>query len=256
MAEAIVLGARQSGALTAEVCVADPNTDRHPVFGGGVRSATEAIEWLDTRPSNAAILLAFKPQVLDEVGAEIGHAVGDRLVISILAGCGTDRVRQAMGGRCPVVRAMPNTPAFVGRGTTAIAVGPAAADADTTAAESLFRGVGSVVVRLDESLIDAFTGVAGSGPAYLFYLAQAMERAAVDLGLPAADAGTIVAETLAGAAELLRRSGDPPADLRSRVTSKGGTTAAATTVFDEAGLMKTVVRAITAARDRGRELGG
>lgn len=255
MAEAIVLGAQRAGVLTGPVCVADPNPDRLAVFGGGVSSAGEAMRWLDEQSSPGAVMLAIKPQMLEAVGVEIGGAVGHRLVVSILAGSLSGTVRRGMGGRCRVVRVMPNTPALIGRGTSAVCPSAEADDRDTQLVEALFRGVGDVVVRLSEEQMDGFTGVAGSGPAYLFYLAEAMERAAVEVGIPVADARAIVAETLAGSAELLRQSGESSRDLRSRVTSKGGTTAAATGVFDVAGLDEVVVRAIVAARDRGRELG-
>lgn len=255
MAEAIVLGALRSGVLSGPVCVADPNADRRAVFEHAVASAGEAMDWLDGQDGDGAVMLAVKPQMLEAVGGEIGDRVGERLVVSILAGSTSERVRSEMGGVCRVVRVMPNTPALIRRGTSAVSVSTSAAAEDGDAVEALFRGVGDVVVRVDESLMDGFTGVAGSGPAYVFYLAEAMEKAATEVGLPAEHARSIVAETIAGAAELLRSSGDDPAMLRARVTSKGGTTVAATNVFDDAGLADIVIRAITAARDRGRELG-
>ncbi len=259
MAEAIVLGAGGAGVLGGAVCVADPNADRRAVFERAVSTATEAMAWLDAEehsPGEGVVLLAVKPQMLGSVGDEIARLVRGRLVVSILAGAVSDGVRRAMGGECRVVRVMPNTPARIGRGTTAVSVSSNATAQDGDAVETLFRGVGDAVVRLDESLMDAFTAVAGSGPAYVFYLAEAMERAAGEVGLPAPEVRRIVAETISGAAELLSQSGESPEVLRARVTSKGGTTAAATGVFDEAGLSEIVARAITAARDRGRELGG
>lgn len=255
MAEAIVLGAQRSGAMTGPVCVADPNADRRAVFAHAVVSASQAIEWLDDQGRDGAVMLAVKPQMLDAVGEEIGRHVGDRLVVSILAGSRAERVCGVLGGRCRVVRVMPNTPALIGRGTSAVSASSGATAADVDAVDAMFRGVGDVVVRIDEALMDGFTGVAGSGPAYVFYLAEAMERAAAEVGLAADDARAVVAETIAGAAELLKQSGNAPEVLRARVTSKGGTTAAATDVFDETRLMDIVVRAIEAARDRGRELG-
>ena len=255
MAEASVLGAQRSGALAGSVCVADPSDDRQAVFGRAVATATEAMDWLDDQGAEGAVMLAVKPQMLDAVSSEIGDRVGKRLVVSILAGSTSGLVRTAMGGACRVVRVMPNTPALIGRGTSAVSVSPSAFAADGEASEALFRGVGDAVVRIDESQMDGFTGVAGSGPAYVFYLAEAMERAAAEVGLPVEHARAIVTETIAGAAELLRQSGDAPVDLRARVTSKGGTTAAATHVGDDAGVADIVVRASTAARDRGQELG-
>ncbi|MEL6497580.1 MAG: pyrroline-5-carboxylate reductase [Planctomycetota bacterium] len=255
MAEAIVLGAQRSGVLAGPVCVADPDEQRRAVFERAVSSASAAIEWLDAQPGDGVVMLAVKPQMLEAVAREIGDRIGDRLVVSILAGMTSSRLRVAMGGSCRVVRVMPNTPALISRGTSAVSVSAHANADDGDAVTALFRGVGDVVVHLDESLMDGFTGVAGSGPAYVFYLAEAMERAAAHVGLPKDQVRAIVAETIAGAAELLRTADRSPTTLRARVTSKGGTTAAATGVFDDAGLSDVIVRAVTAARDRGRQLG-
>ena len=260
MASAILGGAGASGALPAEVCVVDPNPDKRTEFRLVVASAAEGLAWLracETRTGRSGVLLlAVKPQMLASVRDELGPAgIGERLVISILAGVPGAVVRRELGGRCRVVRVMPNTPAQIRRGVSAVSSSAGATTEDAAFARALFRGVGDVVIDLAEDQMDAFTGVAGSGPAYVFYLAEAMERAATEIGLPTEHVRAIVTETIAGAAELLRSSGDAPSELRGRVTSKGGTTAAATSVFDESGLTQIVVRAITAARDRGRELG-
>ncbi|MEO0632326.1 MAG: pyrroline-5-carboxylate reductase dimerization domain-containing protein, partial [Planctomycetota bacterium] len=197
MAEAIVLGAQRSGALAGRVSVADPSDDRRAVFEHAVATAAEAMDWLDDQGGDGAVMLAVKPQMLDAVSREIGGRVGERLVVSILAGSTSERVLEAMGGACRLVRVMPNTPALIGRGTSAVCASTSAAAADGDAVEALFRGVGDVVVRIDESQMDGFTGVAGSGPAYVFYLAEAMERAAAEVGVPVEHARAIVAETIA-----------------------------------------------------------
>ena len=150
---------------------------------------------------------------------------------------------------------MPNLPAQLGEGATAIALGAGAKPGDEKLAIELFGAVGPVVVEVAEDLIDAFTAVAGSGPAYVFYLAQAMTKAAVELGFTSSQADQIVRQTIIGSAAMLRTRSESPQDLRAAVTSKGGTTAAATAVLDEAQVIDTFVRALTAARDRGRELG-
>ena len=164
-------------------------------------------------------------------------------------------VRSALGGRARVIRVMPNTPAQLRRGVSAIAIGEGASEDDAQFAVALFESVGEVV-RVDESMIDAFTALAGSGPAYVFYLAEAMMRAGVEIGFDEATADRIVRGTIAGSAALLSDSTDrKPIDLRAAVTSKGGTTFAATQSLDASGAMDAIVRAIIAARDRGRELG-
>jgi len=176
--------------------------------------------------------------------------------VSILAGTPSTKVRAALGDCVRVVRAMPNLAARIGQGATAVCAGAGAREEDAEAPVRLFRGVGPVVVLLEEPLFDAFTALAGSGPAYVCYLAEAMERAAARMGLDAETAGVVVRQVLSGAAGLLHEPGAGAAGLRAAVTSRGGTTEAAVRVLDEAGVMAAIERAIVAARDRGRELGG
>ncbi len=259
MAQAILGGARDAGVLPGErVCVADRNESKRSLYVNAAPTAKEALEWLasaEDEPGSGQIMIAVKPQMLDDVGEEIADVVGERVVISILAGAGGERVRSALGGRCRVVRVMPNTPSQIRRGTTAIAVAAGASEPDAEFAESLFGSVGDVVVRLEEKMIDAFTAVAGSGPAYVFYLAEAMQRGAIEAGFDEETAAKIVTETVAGAAELLKQDGGSAAELRARVTSKKGTTQAATDSFDSSGVADAIVRGMLAARDRGVELG-
>jgi len=258
MAQAILSGARQAGVLTGDICVADPNEACRARFETTAASARQALAWLasvEQTPGSGQVLLAVKPQMLGDVAKEIAGLVGDRAVISILAGVRGEQIRDAFGGECRVVRVMPNTPAQIGRGTTAIAICAGAGDQDAAFSESLFRGVGDVVIKLDESQMDAFTAVAGSGPAYVFYLAEAMQRGAIEVGFDADTAARIVTETIVGAAELLKHDDASAVELRARVTSKKGTTQAATDSFDTSGVADAIVRGIIAARDRGIELG-
>lgn len=199
------------------------------------------------------VIVVVKPQdviaLLTEVGPRIAPGT---LVISIAAGIQTSTIRELAPGAA-IVRAMPNTPARIERGVTGISP---AVDCPSTAVDragELLAALGTVV-RIPEDLQDAFTAVAGSGPAYVFYLAESMIAAAVDLGLPADVARQAVVDTLTGSAQLLAVSSEDPASLRARVTSPGGTTAAAIRVLDDAAVPRTLVAAITAARDRGREL--
>jgi len=150
---------------------------------------------------------------------------------------------------------MPNLPAKIRQGITALCAGAGTRPGDDSFAREIFGGVGPMVVTIEESLMDAFTAVAGSGPAYVFYLAEAMIQASVRLGFDEPTARDIVRETIAGAGNLLADSAEAPEKLRAAVTSKGGTTEAACKKLDEAGVMPAIVEAIRAARDRGREIG-
>jgi pyrroline-5-carboxylate reductase len=180
----------------------------------------------------------------------------ERIVITILAGTPSGTVRSMLGGRGRIVRAMPNLPAGIRQGVTAVSRGAGAIEGDLRPAMELFGALGPLVVEIDESLMDAFTAIAGSGPAYVFYLAQAMAEAATKMGIDADVAGRIVAQTIAGAAAMLVDAHADPAELRVSVTSKGGTTEAAIGVLTERGAMGALVEAILAARDRGRKLSG
>lgn len=220
----------------------------------------EGADWLKgIGGSKSVLLLAVKPQMLGDVAAAEGIAelTNRRLVISILAGVPAAKVELALpGSRC--VRVMPNLPASIGLGTTAIAgeSSGSATAADRGFAKKLFAAVGAPPVTVDESLLDAFTAVAGSGPAYLFLLAEAMEAAAKEIGLSPSVSKAIVRSTLAGAAMMLEQSTDTAGSLRERVTSKKGTTAAALDVLAHGEFVKAMSAAIHAARDRGRELAG
>lgn len=260
MAQAIVRGGLDAGTLHADdLIVLEPQPNRRAILESWKVRATatpaDLGAFLARAPDPGTILLAIKPQSLAEVRAQCA-GIWDgrrRVVISILAGGESGRVREAFGPWAAVVRAMPNTAARVGRSTTAIALGAGASPGDEALAVRVFESIG-VVIPIAEHLMDAFTAVAGSGPAYLYLLAEAMVRAAEACGMSAAQADAAVRGTLDGAATLLSRSAEAPAALRAAVTSKGGTTEAALAVLDEAGVADAVVRAIVAARDRGAAL--
>lgn len=201
----------------------------------------------------AALILAVKPQMFAEVGPTLRALVGHSLVVSIMAGTTIAGIARACGGR--IVRAMPNTPAAIGRGIT---VAVAAQDVTSTQrdlTDALLRATGSVEWVEDESLIDAVTAVSGSGPAYVFLLAEEMARAGIAAGLPPDLAIKLARETVSGSGELLRRSDLDAATLRKNVTSPGGTTAAALGVLmAEDGFEPLLTRAIAAATARSKEL--
>ncbi len=260
MARAIIEGASSAGSLGERWVVAEPDEARRGGFAHAVASASVALAWLgevEEGPGQGQVVLAVKPQMLGAVAAEIGPALASgaaRVVVSILAGIPSARVREELGGSARVVRVMPNVPAQIGMGMSAIALGEGAQAGDDARARELLEGAGKVI-EIRESMMDAYTGLAGSGPAYVFYLAEAMINAGVELGFSREEAMLIVRETIAGAGAMLVRSPEHPRELRMSVTSKGGTTAAATGVLDEAGVMDAIGRAIAAARHRGAELG-
>lgn len=176
------------------------------------------------------------------------------LVISIAAGIPTSVMEEHLPG-VAVVRVMPNTPARINRGVAGVSGGSACTPADLDLAASLMESVG-IVVRVPESLQDAVTAVSGSGPAYVFYLAEAMIAAGIDLGLTSEDARLMAVNTILGAGELMAASNEDPAVLRANVTSPNGTTAAAIASMDAAGVRGGVIAAMVAARDRSIELSG
>jgi pyrroline-5-carboxylate reductase len=200
------------------------------------------------------MVVAVKPQSFRDAGAALKPLVGpSTLVVSIMAGMTIAAIEQACGGA--VVRAMPNTPAAIGRGITVAVAAKSVSAAQRATADALLRATGSVEWVDDEGLMDAVTAVSGSGPAYIFLLAEELARAGVEAGLPAELATKLARETVAGSGELLHRSELSAATLRQNVTSPGGTTAAALNVLmDRDGLQQLMIRAIAAATARSKEL--
>ncbi|WP_398476899.1 pyrroline-5-carboxylate reductase [Tardiphaga sp.] len=201
----------------------------------------------------AALILAVKPQMFAEVGPTLRAIVGDSLVVSIMAGTTIAGIAKACGGK--IVRAMPNTPAAIGRGITVAVAASDVTSGQGDLTDALLRATGSVEWVEDESLIDAVTAVSGSGPAYVFLLAEEMARAGIAAGLPPELAMKLARETVSGSGELLRQSDLDAATLRKNVTSPGGTTAAALGVLmAEDGFEPLLTKAIAAAAARSREL--
>ena len=205
----------------------------------------------------AAIVIAVKPQIAAEALPPLAPMIGAAtVVISIMAGRTLDFIAAALNKPCAVVRAMPNTPAAIGRGIT-VAVARGANAAQRGLADRLLAATGSVEWTADEALMDAVTAVSGSGPAYVFLLAEALTAAGIEAGLPAALAARLARETVAGSGELLHRSELDAATLRQNVTSPGGTTAAALDVLmGNDGLTALMTKAVAAATKRSRELAG
>lgn len=201
-----------------------------------------------------AVLLAVKPAVVGEVlDAMRGELRADQLVLSIVAGVSTSTIADRIGQRSPVIRAMPNIAAVVGASASALAGSPAAGEEHFAMAESILGSVGRVV-RVDECLIDAVTGLSGSGPAYIYLVIEALSDGGVRMGLPREVARTLAVQTVLGAARMVGESGEHPAVLRDRVTTPGGTTIAGLQALEDGSLRATLMRAVEAATRRSRDL--
>jgi pyrroline-5-carboxylate reductase len=200
-------------------------------------------------------VLAVKPQHMRTAIPDLMPWLHGQLVISIAAGIRANDLSRWLGRHTRIVRAMPNTPALVGEGVTGLAPLPGLTQTDRTIAGEILGAVGETVWVDDESLLDAVTAVSGSGPAYVFHFMEAMLAGAIRLGLDADQAKALVLATFRGATTLASRADEPPSALRERVTSKGGTTAAALAVMTERGIADTIGDALEAARKRSEELG-
>jgi pyrroline-5-carboxylate reductase len=200
------------------------------------------------------VLLTIKPQSRAEVVTEIrDHLSRNALVVSVLAGITTERLQVAFGQDQPVVRAMPNTPALVDEGATAIAAGTYATPEDVEQARAIFEAVGQVV-ETREDLMDAVTGLSGSGPAYVYMFIEALTDAGVKQGLSRRVSAKLAAQTVFGAAKLVIDTGKHPAILRDEVTTPGGTAIAAVSELESRGLRTTIINAVATATTRSKEL--
>jgi len=255
MARSLIAGLVRQGVAPARIHVAEPVQALREAlsadFGVHVHaSASDAASRTDTW------VLAVKPQVLREVCASLRDIAQHRrpLLVSIAAGITSAQLDRWLGGGLPVVRAMPNTPALLGAGVTGLFATAQVSSAQRGQADTVLSSAGRTVWVDDETLMDSVTAVSGSGPAYVFLLAEAMEAAGIAQGLPADAARTLVQQTLLGAARMLDEAGEPAAELRRRVTSPGGTTQAAIERFQAGGFETLVDAALKAAQQRGKEL--
>jgi pyrroline-5-carboxylate reductase len=256
MGGAMALGWVKSGIAGSSIIAADPNPPepmRTRLAEGGIQFSASAPEGV----AASVIFVAVKPQVMDKVLPAYKAVIGkDTIVVSIAAGKTLAFLEQHLGS-APMVRAMPNTPAMIGRGVTGAFANPQVSEAQRKLVHSLLEVSGPVEWVETEELIDAVTAVSGSGPAYVFHLVECMAEAGRKLGLPADLAMRLARATVSGAGELLHQSPDEAAQLRKNVTSPGGTTAAALEVLmGEGGMQPIFDRAIKAARDRAQELAG
>ncbi|CAM3405433.1 pyrroline-5-carboxylate reductase [Bordetella sputigena] len=255
---ASALGAGMAGKICPpeNFHVIDINTDAHAAWTA--RGATAATRPDDRLAQCQVWFYAVKPQFMrDAVEASRPFLRDGTLVVSVAAGIRGDVLAGWLGAGAPwpkLVRCMPNTPALVGEGVTGMLAMPGVTDQERRLAESMLASVGRVVWVADDAAIDAVTALSGSGPAYVFRFIEALIEGGQQVGLDARQARELALATLYGAVRLARESDDPPAVLRDRVTSKGGTTAAALKVFEEGDFMGLVSRAMQAAAQRSREL--
>jgi pyrroline-5-carboxylate reductase len=249
--EALLAGLLTSGTASSDLCFTEQYEERAAElterYGVAAAKSVEAA-------AADVVVLAVKPADIAGLAAEIAPVLGAAtLVVSVAAGITTSYLERRLPEGARVVRVMPNTPMLVGEGMSAVSGGTHATDDDVASAERLLGAVGQVV-RLPESQLDAVTALSGSGPAYVFLLAEAMIDAGVLTGLPRPVAHALAIQTILGSALMLRDSGDSPTLLREAVTSPGGTTAAALRKLEEHGLRAAFSDALEAARDRSREL--
>lgn len=239
---------------SSHVVVYDPVHERIEVaqrLGVRVAETPEALA-----AQSDYLLLAVKPQTMDEALAQLRPGLrSDALLVSIAAGLSVRWFQQRLGDDVRIARVMPNTPALVQAGASGIAFSPNCTAADKDVVRTVFEAIG-VAEFVDEAAIDAVTALSGSGPAYFFYMVECLVKAAVAEGLSEPVARRLAAQTLYGAGALLKTSGEPAAELRAKVTSKGGTTEAAIKHFQGNGLEALVAGALQAAAVRSRELGG
>ena len=241
----------------SDIVLVEPNVTRAKYFRDTYTLYTfETPEAINTGLGEATILFAVKPQVMDEVVPLYKPLIQPgRLVLSIAAGTPISYFEHQLGANTAVVRAMPNTPASIGHGITVLCANTHVSAEQRARCEILIGAVGQVEWIEDESLMDAVTAVSGSGPAYVFLLIEALAQAGISAGLAADLANRLALTTVAGAGALAEQTEDSPTVLRQNVTSPGGTTAAALEVLmADDGLQQLMARAVTAAKERGREL--
>jgi pyrroline-5-carboxylate reductase len=252
MGEALMSGLLRAGRSTADLLFTERHDDR-------ARSLTaqygvEAVSAADAAKRASTLVVAVKPQEIDTLLDELADVVTPaNLVITIAAGIPTTRFENRLAEGTPVVRVMSNTPVFVDEAMSAVAPGAHANEEHLAHAEELLRPVGKVI-RVPEYQLDAVTALSGSGPAYFFYLVEAMIEAGILLGLPRNVAQELIVQTAIGSAVMLRDSGEHPVQLREAVTSPGGTTIAAIRTLEDHGVRAALLAALEAARDRSREL--
>ncbi len=255
MAEAMIKGLLSAKVVDPQqICSSDPRKERCQslIDRFGIKSTTDNAEVVKHA---SVVILAVKPQILPKVCDEVSSQLdSSKLVISIAAGMPIRAIEGHFAAKTRIVRAMPNTPALVGAGATALAAGEHATSADLDVAKQIFDAVGKTVA-LDEDQLDAVTGLSGSGPAYVFLIIEALSDAGVKMGLSRENAQALAAQTVLGSAKLLIDTNEHPGRLKDMVTSPGGTAIAGLHTLEAGGLRTTLINAVEAATRRSRELG-
>lgn len=254
MAEAMIRGLLRGGHFApSQITASGPREERMRELQGsyGIKATTD-----NHAPAKAQIVvLSVKPQILSRVLDEVAKSISaEALVISIAAGVPVATIQERLARGARVVRAMPNTPALVDAGATAIARGEHARDSDLVDAKRIFDAVG-LTVTLEESQLDAVTGLSGSGPAYVFLILEALSDAGVKVGLSRRTAQLLAAQTVLGSAKLLLETNEHPGRLKDMVTSPGGTAITGLHTLEEGGIRTTLMNAVEAATRRSKELG-
>lgn len=253
MARALIGGLLAQGWEADDIDVVEPDSAKQQQL-----RADFGVSVTDQLPSAAGadiVVLAVKPQQLRDVAIFLGSLLRDQLVISIAAGIRSADLVRWLGGYDAVVRVMPNTPAQIRCGASALFAAGGTSPAQRQQAATVLGAVGSTVWLDDEAQMDAVTAISGSGPAYVFYFIEAMQQAAAELGLSPQQARELSLQTFLGASRLALQSPETPAVLRAQVTSKGGTTERALNSMEESGIKHAIVTAIHAAAQRSREMG-
>lgn len=255
MAESLLAGLLRRGfAGSARITVSDPDPACRELLAARFGVVVTADNRIAAREADI-IVLCVEPQILDAVLAEVATCLQTNpLLISVAAGYSLGRMQACLKTATRLVRAMPNTPTTIGEGVTALSVAPGLSSEDHDSAQRLFESVGKVVV-VEERLMDAVTGLSGSGPAYVFAMIEALADGGVLMGLPRATAQLLAAQTLAGAARMVLDQGEHPGQLKDRVASPGGTTITGLYHLEQGRLRGTLMATVEAATQRSRELG-
>ncbi|MCF8147908.1 MAG: pyrroline-5-carboxylate reductase [Sulfuritalea sp.] len=253
MASAIIGGLLSQGFAPSHLHVVEPfeeaRTKLHGAFG--IKAHAEAGDFLKQA---GMVVWAVKPQTFKEAALQVAPFTRNALHLSVAAGIRSDTIAQWLQTQ-RVIRSMPNTPALIGKGITALVARAGVSPTDKDWASAVIQTTGEVLWLNDETQIDAVTALSGSGPAYMFYFMEAMREAGTGMGLDPAQAYQLAVATFIGAGELAKASSEPPEILRQRVTSKGGTTFAALSAMERSGIKASFIQAMQAARVRAKELG-
>jgi len=255
MATALAKGFCCSGLSPANVIAVDPFESARTIFSEAVGSLTQTADNVQALADSDIIFLAVKPQVMADAAESLATQIGDQpLLVSIAAGISLSSLESWFGETARIIRVMPNTPCLVAEGACGVSSGSTATDEDLLQVTQLLQSVG-IVEQIPEKLMDAVTGLSGSGPAYVFQMIEALSDGGVKMGLPRPTSTRLAAQTLLGAAKMVLETGDHPGELKDAVTSPGGTTIAAIHELEAGGLRAALMNAVQASAERSAELG-